>query len=71
MLKSNVTQIIYAPRPDATSEAELDVLCAVYRYVLFDSQTSKGGTHDVTGNSSKECARPDQKGKENADLHGN
>jgi hypothetical protein len=36
----------------------------------LNSQVSKGGPHDLTGGSTKECTRPDQKGKENADLHG-
>ena len=36
----------------------------------FNSQASKGGPHDLTGDSIKECTRPDKKGKESADLHG-
>ncbi len=63
-------RITYAPRANVTPKTELDVLAAVFRYVLFDSQASKGGPHDLTGTSTKECTRPDQKGKENADLHG-
>jgi len=37
----------------------------------FSSQASKGGPHKLTSRSKKECTTsPDQKGKENADLHG-
>jgi hypothetical protein len=38
--------IVY--RPDATPEAELNVLANVYRYVLFNSQAKRGGPHDLT-----------------------
>ena len=38
----------------------------------FNSQTNRGGSHDLTGNSIKECTtRQDKKGMQNADLHGN
>jgi len=68
---SDAPNITYTPRPDATPEAELNALCAVYKFVLFDSQASKGGSHDLTNHPTKECmTRPDKKGKENADLHG-
>jgi hypothetical protein len=40
-------RITYSQRPDATSEAELAVLAAVYKFVLFDSQAIKGGPHDL------------------------
>jgi len=33
--------ITYTPRPDVTSEAELDVLLAIYRFVLTESEASK------------------------------
>jgi hypothetical protein len=63
--------ISYAPRPDATPEGELDALAAIYKFVLFDSQASKGGLHDLTGNLTVEyTTRPDKKGMQNADLHG-
>jgi hypothetical protein len=63
--------ITYAPRADATPEAELGALAAVYRFILFDSQASKGGLHDLTGNSTVEyTTRPAKKGMQNADLHG-
>jgi hypothetical protein len=41
-------RITYAPRPDATPEAELAALVATYKFVLFGSQASKGGPHDLT-----------------------
>ncbi len=63
--------IAYTPRPDATPEAELDALAAVYKFVLFDSQANRGGPHDLTSDSMKECrTRPDKKGRDSADLHG-
>jgi hypothetical protein len=63
--------ITYTPLVSTRPEVELDVLAAVYKFVLFDSQANKGGPRDLTDNTRKECTRPDQKGKENADLHGN
>ena len=33
-MKSSVTQIVYAPRPDATSEGELNALASIYRFIL-------------------------------------
>ena len=67
---TQVLRPVYTPRPDATPEAELSALAAVYKFVL--SQTSKGGPHDLTGDTTKECTtRPDKKGTQNADLHGN
>jgi hypothetical protein len=43
--------IQYTPRPDATPEAEISALAAVYRFVLFESNastktTEPGGCHD-------------------------
>jgi hypothetical protein len=65
-------RIVYTPHTSTSPEVELDALAAVYKFVLFDSQASKGGAHDLTGNSTKGCTtRSDQKGKRNADLHGN
>jgi hypothetical protein len=63
----NGARIIYTPRPDATPEAELNVLAEIYRFVLFDSQAKKGGPHDLTGGSTKKWTtkpRNEQKGKE-------
>jgi hypothetical protein len=46
--------ITYTQRSDATLEAELSALANVYRYVLFDSQASKGGPHDVATDERKQ-----------------
>jgi hypothetical protein len=64
--------IAYAPpRPDATPEAELAALVAIYKFVLFDSQASKGGPDVLTKNSTQEnTASQDMKGTGNANLHG-
>jgi hypothetical protein len=40
--------------PGATPEAEVSTLVAIFKFVLFDSQASKGGPHDLTNNSTKE-----------------
>jgi hypothetical protein len=69
VLKSS-PHIVYTPRAGATPKAELDVLAAVYHFVLFDSQASKGGSYGLTSDSTEECTRHDKKGKENADVHG-
>jgi hypothetical protein len=49
--------ITYTPRPDATPEAKLDALAAVYKFVLFDSQASKGGLHDLTDDSTSKTVK--------------
>jgi hypothetical protein len=43
-----VPNITYTPRADATPESELAALVTTYKFVLFGSQASKGGPHDVT-----------------------
>jgi hypothetical protein len=50
----NSSRIMYQSRPDATPEAELDALATCYRYVLFDSQATRGGPHDLTNNTTTE-----------------
>lgn len=34
-------QVTYSPRPDATPEAERSALAAVYRFLLFESNSAK------------------------------
>ncbi|MCD6054086.1 MAG: hypothetical protein K0Q96_1278 [Rubrobacteraceae bacterium] len=41
-------RITYTPHPDATPEAELCALAAIYTLVLSNSQAKRGGTHDLT-----------------------
>lgn len=61
-------RITYAPRPDASTEAEISALAAVYRFLVL----KKGDRNDLTGTSTKECVTSqDKKGKDNADIHGN
>ena len=60
-------RLAYSPRPDATPEAELNVLAEIYKFVLFDSQARKGGPHDLTSVSTKKWttkSRNERKGKE-------
>ena len=65
-------RITYAPRLDATPEAELTALAAIYKFVLSNSQTKRGGTHDLTNESTKKrTTGPGKKGKDNADIHSN
>ena len=67
----NSPRITYTSRPDATPEAELDALVAVYKFVLFDSQARSGGHHDLTDDLTKKwTTRQEKKGNENADIHG-
>jgi hypothetical protein len=51
------TRVVYQPRADATPEAELSTLAAVYRYVLFGSQTRRGDPHDLTTSSTAETSK--------------
>jgi hypothetical protein len=63
--------IVYRSRADTSPEAELSALAAIYTLVLFSSQAKRGGTHDLTNESSKKWTTgPEKKGKENADLFG-
>ena len=41
MARTNEAQIVYTPRPDATLEAELKALSAVYALALQKSRKSK------------------------------
>jgi hypothetical protein len=64
--------ISFTPSHEVTAEAELAALVAIYKFVLFDSQASKGGPDDLTQNVTKECTtRPEKKGTDNADVHRN
>jgi len=47
-------RITYSQRPDATSEAKLAVLAAVYKFVLFDSQAKRGGPHELMNKTTTE-----------------
>jgi hypothetical protein len=65
-------RITYTSRPDASPEAELTALAAIYKFVLSNSQTKRGGTHDLTNESTKQrTTGPGKKGKDHADIHGN
>jgi hypothetical protein len=46
--------LTYTPCPDATPEGELNALVNVYRYVLFNSQERRGGSHDLTNKTTTE-----------------
>jgi hypothetical protein len=46
--------IVYRSRAGTRPEAESAVLAAVYKFVLFDSQRKRGGTHDLTNKTTTE-----------------
>jgi hypothetical protein len=63
--------ISYTPNHEVTAEAELAALAAIYKFVVFDSQASKGGPDVLTKNSTQgDTASQDMKGKVNANLYG-
>ena len=63
--------ISYTPSYEVTAEAELAALVAIYKFVLFNSQASKGGPDVLTKNSTQEdTASQDMKGRGNANLYG-
>jgi hypothetical protein len=51
------SRVVYTPHADATPEAELDALAAVYRFILFDCHAKKkaadepGSENDTKGGS--------------------
>jgi hypothetical protein len=69
---SEAPRVVYRARDFAMAEAEPSALAVIYRFVLFDSQASKGGPDDLTKNVTKECTTsPEKKGTDNADVHRN
>ena len=68
---SEAPRVVYRARDFAMAEAELSALAVIYRFVLFDSQASKGGPDVLTKNSTQEdTASQDMKGKGNVNLYG-
>jgi hypothetical protein len=49
--------VTYAPRRNATPEAELEALAAIYRLCISKSQTSKRGLHDLTNHSTPKTVK--------------
>jgi hypothetical protein len=52
----NSPRIIYTSRPDATCEAELDALTAVYHFLLFE----KGDRNDLTNETATQAEGANQ-----------
>jgi hypothetical protein len=48
------SRVVYRPRESATPEAELSALAAIYTFVLFNSQSTRGGPHDLTNKTTTE-----------------
>jgi hypothetical protein len=47
-VRSSEVEITYAPRPDATPEAELNALATVFAYVCECWHARRGDPHDLT-----------------------
>jgi hypothetical protein len=69
----NSPRFTFVPRSDVTPEAELNALAAIYKFILFNSQSSKGVAHDLTNDpiEKKLTTRPEKKGKESAYVYRN
>jgi hypothetical protein len=50
-------RLTYTPHPETTLEGELSALAAVYKFVLFDSQANRGGSHDLTNDSTPKAVK--------------
>jgi hypothetical protein len=57
---STLPSIEYTPR-DTTPEAEFGTLAAIYKFVLFNSQASKGGPHDLMNDSTPKTVKNEQR----------
>lgn len=53
------SQIVYRPRPDATQEAEVNALCAVYAYLLNERATKHAP--ELSGRDDKQLARKERR----------
>lgn len=60
----NGARIIYTPRPDATPEAELDALAAIYCFVLTQSGASKEVTEQALSPTAAMTTEGCKQGKE-------
>ena len=60
----NGARIIYTPRPDATPEAELDALAAIYCFVLTQSGASKRVTEQALSPTAATTTEGYKQGKE-------
>jgi hypothetical protein len=49
-------EVVYRPLGGATSESELSVLVAAYRYVIFDCHESEKGARPGAPDAAKESA---------------
>jgi len=50
-------RVVYTSRPNTTLLGELNVLAAVYKFVLFDSQARRGDPYDLTNGSTEEMTK--------------
>jgi hypothetical protein len=59
--------ITCTPSHEVTAEAELAALVATYKFVLFGSQVSKGGQHDLTHDVATDWRKQKVQGKARKD----
>ena len=68
---SDAPRIVLRPNPGITGEQAHNARARVWAFVFECWHAKKGGQHGLTKDSTKECTtRPDKKGTQNADLHG-
>jgi hypothetical protein len=59
----NNLRVAYAPRPDATPEAELSTLAAIYKLVLNSANRNAAGVSSADGDDEKARSRNDSLAK--------
>jgi hypothetical protein len=63
--------IVVKPLSGISPEQARDARARAWAFVFQCWHAKKGEQHDLTKDSTKECTtRPDKKGMQNADLHG-
>ena len=66
------TPHVVVPGPSGiTLEQTRDARARAWAYVFQCWHTKKGEQHELTNDSTRECTRPDKKGNDDADIHGN
>jgi hypothetical protein len=59
----NSSRITYAPRPDATSEAEISALSTVYKLVLNSVNRNAPGVRSTKGGDAMKGSKNDNRAK--------
>jgi hypothetical protein len=67
----NSPRMSHPVRPDVTAEQARDARARAWAYVFQCWNMKKGEQHELTSDSTKQwTTRTEQKGEDNADLHG-